>query len=55
MGHPTMFLPSPEYNQVFLLLPTEDADMDGGSMVMHSYLVRLHVIANTSREPTSEG
>lgn len=37
--HPTVFLASPKDNQVFLLLPTEDADVDGGSMIMHSYLV----------------
>lgn len=49
-----MFLPSPKYNQVFLLLPTEDADVDGGSMIMHSYLVWLHVVAHTSRASTSE-
>lgn len=37
--HPTVFLASPKYNQVFLLLPAEDADVNGGSTIMHSYLV----------------
>jgi len=53
--HPTVFLPSPKYNQVFLLFPTEDADVDGGSTIMHLYLVWLHIVASTSRASSSEG